>query len=129
MGCSCPSASAKTMEDSTMPFSTRRPNDRISVTSLRPLACRAQWTTRSMQEATVGTTKALALQVKTPRFLVWEKLLKLVGAKRRLVLLGHHEGDGDTGSRELHHIWDLVIPSLNECHAGPLCYLRVHGLG
>ena len=44
-----------------MPFSTRRPSDRISVTSLRPLACRAQWTTRSMQEATVGTTKALEM--------------------------------------------------------------------
>ena len=44
-----------------MPFSTLRPNDRISVTSLRPLAWRAQWTTRSMQEATVGTTKALEM--------------------------------------------------------------------
>lgn len=50
-----------------MPFSTLRPKERISVTSLRPLACRAQCTTRSMQEATVGTTKALALYVKTLR--------------------------------------------------------------
>ena len=44
-----------------MPFSTRRPSDRISVTCRRPLACRLQWTTRSMQEATVGTTKALEM--------------------------------------------------------------------
>lgn len=48
------------MDDSMMPFSTLRPSDSISVTSLRPLAWRAQWTTRSIQEATVGTTKALA---------------------------------------------------------------------
>ena len=52
------------MDDSIMPFSTLRPKDRISVTSLRPLAWRAQWTTRSMQDATVGTTKELAFTVK-----------------------------------------------------------------
>jgi len=48
----------KTMDDSMMPFSVRRPRDRISVTWRRPLACRLQWTTRSIQDATVGTTKA-----------------------------------------------------------------------
>lgn len=42
-----------------MPFSTLRPSDSISVTSRRPSARRLQCTTKSIQEATVGTTKAL----------------------------------------------------------------------
>jgi len=47
-----------------MPFSTRRPSERICVTCLRPSACLLQCTTRSMQDATVGNTKALAFYVK-----------------------------------------------------------------
>ncbi|MNI78667.1 hypothetical protein D3C73_1350610 [compost metagenome] len=42
-----------------IPFSTLRPSDRISVTCLRPVEWRPQCTTRSMHDATVGTTKAL----------------------------------------------------------------------
>lgn len=44
-----------------IPFSTLLPRDRISVTCLRPVAWRPQCTTRSMQDATVGTTKELEM--------------------------------------------------------------------